>query len=303
MTMRKGSGLARLKVYADQNLLINCVQNATWRKAVTDAHQEDRITMILSAWHFYEYGNAAAHADFEKLIKFAEDLQPKWILERGDLQQREFIAVWNCIWSSAPLVFDPICTLAEAGAALNRVPVERMAPYSIRDYVDSFSSPGALGEIRAELNRQAEVSRSNQDRYVNDKRFNSALPMTELMYVAVQFARLHEIVPEKVYALANRFIREEPNSTQIQCFVFWKCTELLKAYKTEVAFTLEFIAGKATLNLNRQIDRQHAVVALPYCDLLVTDDGDLSKRIGRVRGELKFRTASVQTGQEFIDSL
>jgi hypothetical protein len=178
-----------------------------------------------------------------------------------------------------------------------------MAKYTIRDYVNSFSGPGALDEIRAELRRQTDVAKSNHDRYVNDKRFNTILPMTELTYVAVQFARLREAEPAKVYALANEFLRTEPNTTQIQCFVFWKCTELLKAYKTEVEFTLEFIAGKAILDTHRQIDRQHAIVALPYCELFVTDDRDLTKRIGRIRGKLKFPTANVLTGQAFIDTL
>jgi hypothetical protein len=55
---------------------------------------------------------------------------------------------------------------------------------------------------------------------VNDKRFDAVLPLTEVFYVAVQLARLHEIEREKVYALANLMLREQPVSTQIECFVF-----------------------------------------------------------------------------------
>jgi hypothetical protein len=98
-------------------------------------------------------------------------------------------------------------------------------------------------------------------------------------------------------------LREQPLSIQIQSFVYWKCTEYLKAYKTEVAFTLELYATGATLDTNRQIDLQHAVAALPYCDLFITDDGDLIKRIARVKRELRFETASVLCGQAFIDTL
>ena len=77
----------------------------------------------------------------------------------------------------------------------------------------------------------------------------------------------------------------------------------MKAYKTEVAFTLELYATGATLDTNRQIDRQHAIAALPYCDLFITDDGDLIKRIARVKRELRFDTANVLRGQAFIDTL
>jgi hypothetical protein len=292
-----------MNVYADHNFLINCAEKPTWRQAVVEAHQSGRITIVLSAWHFYEYGNASGHPETEDLIQFAEELQPQWILERGDLQHQEFIAFWNCIWGSAPLVFNPVCTLAQAGATLNRVSVERMARYSVREYIQSFSAPGALDEIRAELKNQTSVAKYNLDKYVNDKRFNAVLPLTELMYVAVQMARLREIERDKVYALANLMLREQPLSTQIQCFVYWKCTEYLKAYKTEVAFTLELYATGATLGVNRQIDRQHAIAALPYCDLFITDDADLIKRIARVKRELRFETASVLRGQAFIDTL
>jgi len=178
-----------------------------------------------------------------------------------------------------------------------------MSRYTIREYVQSFSAPGALDEIRAELKNQTSVAKYNLDKYVNDKRFDAVLSVTEFFYVAVQLARLHEIERDKVYALANLMLREQPLSTQIQCFVYWKCTEFLKAYKTEGAFTLELYSTGATLDTNRQIDRQHAIAALPYCDMFVTDDGDLIKRIARVKPMLKFDTATVLRGQEFISTL
>jgi hypothetical protein len=292
-----------MNVYADFNFLINCAKEPRWRKAVVEAHQAGKITIVLSAWHFYEYGNASGHPETEDLIQFAEELQPQWILERGDLQHQEFIAHWNCIWDSAPLVFNPVCTLAQAGAILNRVSVERMSRYTVREYVQSFSAPGALNEIRAELKNQTGVAKFNLDRYENDNRFNAVLSLTELMYVAVQMARLYEIERDKVYALANLMLCKQPLSTQIQCFVYWGCTEYLKAYKTEGAFTLELYSTGATLDTNRQIDRQHAIAALPYCDLFITDDGDLIKRIARVKPTLQFDTATVLRGQEFIGTL
>jgi hypothetical protein len=292
-----------LNVYPDHNFLIYCVKNPTWRKAVTEAHKVGRITVVLSAWHFYEYGNASGYADTESLIEFAEELQPKWILERADLQHREFIVIWNYFWSGGPPDFNPICTLAEQAAALNRVPVERMSRYSIRDYVKHWSTPGALDEIQAVMKAQTEVARQNMSRYVADRNRFGVLPLTECAYVAIQFARLHEVQPWRVWALAQEIFREGPLSVQIQCFVYWRCTEYLKAYMTEVALTLELYPTGAALSMNRQIDRQHAIMALPYCDVLVTDDKDLRNRIARVKPKLRFKTAEVMRGQDFIDSL
>jgi hypothetical protein len=173
-----------LNVYADHNFLIYCVKEPAWRKAVTEAHHSGQVTMVLSPWHFYEYGNASAYEDTQDLIEFAEELQPKWILERGDLQQREFFAVWNSIWGGVPLVFNPISTLADVGASLNRVPIDRMSRYSIRDYVKSFSAAGALDDIKTELQSQIYIAKFNRDKYVNDNtavRFNLGLSPSSLL--------------------------------------------------------------------------------------------------------------------------
>ena len=297
------SGQQIMYVYTDHNFLLNCIGNATWRNAVINAHRSSRITVVLSAWHFYEYANGAAYPDTEDLIQFAEALEPMWILERADLQLHEFVAVWNAIWDGAPLDFNPIHSLAEASAILNRVPVERMARYTIRDYVQSFSAPGALDEIRAVMKAQTEVARSNLDSYLNDKRWSSVYPLTELMYVAVQVARLKSHRPATVYTVANELLRQQPIATQIECFAYWRCTELLKAYKTEVAFTLDLYPNRASLDGNRQIDRCHAIPALSYCDTFVTDDGDLTKRCIRVKPQLRFPTAKVITIADFMGSL
>src|SRR4051794_17659942 len=124
-----------MNIYTDQNFLINCAQRQDWRSAVLNAHHAKRISVVLSPWHFFEYGNAAAHSDADALSDFADELQPTWILERGDLQQQEFIALWNNIWAGASREFNPIRSLAEVGSSLNRVPMQIMARFSFADYI------------------------------------------------------------------------------------------------------------------------------------------------------------------------
>lgn len=290
-------------VYADHNFLINCIGNDQWRDSVIDAHRTNRITIVFSSWHFYEYGNAAAKHDTEELIQFAEILEPKWILERADLQLYEFIAVWNTIWNGDPFNFNPIRTLAQTQARLHRVPVERMEKYSIRDYVESFSTPGALDQIQAMMDMQTAVAKANLDSYVKDKLWDSIFPLTELTHVAVQIARVNNNRPANVYPLAQELLRQQPTATQIEYFAYWRCTELLKAYKTEVAFTLDLYPNRARLDRNRQIDRCHAIPALSYCDAFVTNDKNLANACGRVKQKLRFKSASVMTAEEMISSL
>jgi hypothetical protein len=305
--------MCALNVYPDHNFLIDCTKTPEWRKVAIDARRSGQCNLVFSAWHFYEYGNGSAYPDNEDVIRFAEELEPVWILERADLQHREFVAVWNQIWSGSTSTFQPICSLAEASAALNRVPVERMARFSIRDYIRSFSAPGALDDMRRVMAEQADVAKSLSAKYAEDRLgFWRIPPLVELQYVAVQLARLNHIVPARVYAAAEHLLRTEPIATQIKCFTYWRCTEYLKAYKTEAAFSWERYTTDAArgpnpqiaaLNPNRQIDRHHATVALPYCDVFVTNDGELRRRCDRVKPELRFPTAAVMSSEDFIASL
>ena len=52
-----------------------------------------------------------------------------------------------------------------------------------------------------------------------------------------------------------------------------------------------------------RLNRQHAIVALPFCDLFVTSDKELKRRCDAIRPKLGFAIAEVQTGEEFIQSL
>ena len=292
-----------VNIYPDYNFLITCVKTQHWREAVLNAHRSGRITVVMSSWHFYEYGNADSHPETEEVIRFAEELEPKWILERSELQLREFIAVWESIWGGAPFVFNPICTLAEAGAIQNRVPIERMTRYTIRDHVGAFTNEDALFKIRYTMDDVKNVASLHSRQYIADKAFDKVLPLTEIKHVALQLARLTEVIPDKAYRLAEKLMQQQPISTQIQCFVYWQCTELLKAYKAEVAFSLEMCATGAALGVNRQVDRQHAIPALSCCDVFVTDDNELLNRCGQVKPMLKFETARVTKGETFMKSL
>ena len=305
--------MVTLNVYPDHNFLIDCSKSAEWRKVAIEARRVGRFNLVLSAWHFYEYGNGSAYADNEAVIQFAQNLDPLWILERADLQHREFLAVWNRIWNGSDQEFQPIGSLAEASAALNRVPVERMARYTIRDYIGSFSAPGALDEMRRVMAEQADIGKFLSAKYTeNHHKILGILPLIELQYVAMQLARRNQIIPARVYAAAERLMRTEPIATQIKCFAYWRCTEYLKAYKTESAFSWgRYMTGVdrtpnpqiPALSPGRQIDRHHATVALPYCDVFVTSDVDLRKRCDRVKRELRFPTAAVLSCEEFITDL
>lgn len=54
---------------------------------------------------------------------------------------------------------------------------------------------------------------------------------------------------------------------------------------------------------NRQIDREHAVVALAYCDVFVTGDSELRKYCQQAKAKSKFSLAQVVSIDEWVETL
>ncbi len=294
-----------IRVYADQNFLIYCVQNAEWRNAVSEAHRSRRIIVVLSPWHFWECGKGAHHCDTEDLLKFAEELQPAWIPERADLQMIEFWVVWEQLWSSSNEEFDPIGTFTEIVAILNKVDEPQVEGITLRDYVEEFAQSHSTAKIEAVLERQRRVADFNRAQYLKGRMDEVFKAELELKHLASVRARLEtkSSNPEIVYRRANELLKEQPIATQLICFIEWGFAHELKCYQTEGALTDDLYATGGTLNTQRFVDRQHASAALPYCDLFVTDDKELKRRCARASARLRFKTARVVCGEELIGSL
>jgi hypothetical protein len=291
-----------VNVYADHNFLIYCIKNPPWRDAVVQAHVSGKAALVLSPWHFYEYGNASGHADTEDLIRFAEIVQPKWTMERADLLTFEFWVTWEQVWNGSKETVNPIGTLAEIVGILTKVKSTRIIGVTIRDFIDAFSAVDALDEIRTAMKSQESVAAYNQAAYVQGRLTKTIRDQMEVMHLAVQRARLEVggSVPESVHARAEAFLKEQPLATQLECLVYWGFSTLLKCHQVEAAFTVELYSTGGRLSESRFVDRQHATIGLPYCDYFVTSDGELMRRCNRVKAMLPFATAQVITGEDFI---
>ncbi len=291
-----------MNVYADHNFLIYCIKRPLWGDAVTKAHRAGKVSLVLSPWHFFEYGNARAHADTEDLIQFVEVLQPQWTMERADLLMFEFWVEWENFWNTGTDTVDPIGPFAEIIGILAKVDPSRTIGITIRDFVNAFSAEAELKEIKTALKSQEGVTAFNQKAYVEGRFTKTIKDQMELVHLAVQSARLQVggSDPDRVYALARTILKKQPIATQLECMVFWGFTSLLKCHQVEAVFTEELYQTGAKLSENAFVDRQHATIALPYCDYFVTSDAKLINRCNRVKAMLSFPTAGVLTGDEFI---
>jgi len=292
--------MAIMFAYADQNFLSTCADNQVWRDAVIRARDAGSATLVLSPWHFYEVGNAEPERR-DKLLKLAEDARPAWTFTMADLQLLEVFSEWNTFWET-PTAFQPVATLPEVGAALHNVHPSYLAKATLKDWVDAFAADGAAG-IENTLDFVCKSHLENQQSFKRGRMTKAVLKRMDQMHIAIQLAR-SEQNGEVTEAMrrAEEILAQQPSATQVAFFVEFGGMVNLKSYQVESALAEDLWASTAKLK-TRYVDRQHAAVALPYCDRFITDDGDLSKRCEAAKKSLTFPTAQIQRGKEFVESL
>jgi hypothetical protein len=291
-----------MNAYIDHNFLINCLNRSGWRAIAINARERHDVKFVLSPWSIYEIGDAT-RPHMEELLAVAEELDPSWILERVDLQLREFVVAWNNFWNGTRAPFNPILpTLQEVQASFLRCSLAEVQRYSVRDYAGMWHREDAAREVDVEFQRQESISSLNRVMFGDGKLTSAAKLEIRKRYVARQFVICRRVgMPlHEIYQRENWILREESLKTFIWFFVEFGGMDEMLAHGVEESLTFNQWKTEARLNPNRQLDRFHAIAALPYCDLFVTSDRELVKKTQAVRSDLKFKIAEVVSGEEFI---
>ena len=107
----------------------------------------------------------------------------------------------------------------------------------------------------------------------------------------------------EIHQYVKWVLSERSLETFISFFVDFGGMDEMLAHRIEESLTFNQWKSEARLNSNRQLDRFHAIAALPYCDIFVTSDRELTKKTQAIRSGLKFNIAEVISGEEFIERL
>jgi hypothetical protein len=292
-----------MNAYVDQNFLINCANNSALKDAAIAVAQNLEISFVLSPWHFYEVGSIGVTRG-DELILIADCLQPKWILDRSDLQLGEFQQTWNRFWGMPKYHFDPIADLSHVTSTLLRTPAASLAAFSLADYARVFRV-FAHRHLLPELRNQEAIAASNQGSVREGKMTPEIVERINEAYVALMLGRVGESGPDEEALNARvRAIRKDSfTEALVQYFVKRGAMESLRAWKVEAILTDHHHSGTGRLDHNKLLDRQHAVVALAYCDRFITDDRKLLTLCTKVRNDAGFSVAEAQTANAFIASL
>jgi len=254
--------------------------------------------------HFYEIGTVRKDY-FERTIQFVEDAEPSWILNRGDLLLQEFLCEWDRFWKCGDPSFEAAGDLAHVASAMYRKPRERFSGLTPRDFVEPFCDPASNQELLDVFAMNLTAHDENRSRYKAGEMTPTILRQVERRYVATQLARVNERGPylQELHDRANDLLVSEPSFSKISIFVENGAMKRLKAYNVETSLTAARWQGEAKLKENRQVDRDHAVVALSYCDIFVTGDSELRKYCEQAREESTFPLAKVVNCDEWIEHL
>jgi hypothetical protein len=145
----------------------------------------------------------------------------------------------------------------------------------------------------------------NRSRFKAGELTPSVLHNVERRFVATQLARVNELGPnlQELHDRVNKMLISEPDFTRISIFVENGATKRLKGHQVELLLTSDRWPGEAKLKENRQVDREHAVVSLSYCDVFVTGDEELMKHCENAKGKSTFPLAKVVECGEWIEFL
>jgi hypothetical protein len=288
----------RLLAYADQNFLISAADDQTHRERLIQLRDRGEVGIVLSPWHLYEIGKGNPE-QVERMVDYLEHLDPFWMLPRLDLLTWEFAAAWALFWRGELLDFHAIGSLNHVISDMRSlIPTAQ----TIRQGVASFQFPQVRAHMQWSLDPHRYVSRENRRAFQRGLFDNGLRYRTDLQLAALHLARMRgvRLTDPRLDTVRTAILDHGLMKTQIDFFLEFGGRDYLKGAEIEWQMTLQFYSTKAELDTNRFVDRQHAIVALPYCDIFLTNDSDLTRRCLAVQQSVPFRTAEVLRLDEFF---
>jgi hypothetical protein len=217
---------------------------------------------------------------------FAYSLTPRWFFERRSVQRREVEYKFFAFLGLSPPPPSMIGSLAEAITDLTGTTLQIEGNYrDSRAFVQYMQTLDETHPINLSLRDNFEKQRQNGEAY-------RAGRITDEMLRCLDKILIGGVLPGQTPAGAA-IDRATKDKFLLSCnnndFPCWA---------VESAFSLDGWQTGRLLNDRAFRDSQH-VVALPYVDIFVTDDGPLTAAIQRVAAKLPFHTAEIITKAEF----
>lgn len=255
-------------IYLDHNALIylqQLVQSDQAIKAKLFKNIADGvIQVVLSPWHWVEAARDKNSARARALAEFMDELKPKWLRDRRDLEKVE---VQDAFLKFAKIDYERPAektSRSEIVGALNRIRlteaqtptssefVERLSqrPELMQPIIDSHQKNlQAIDNVRAALS--AGRLSSDKKKLADRQLVESFVPHTTPAGIAIG------------YETRDAFL----DTVTLKCF---------PTLATEAEIAEHTWKTEGQTRWNSMIDRIHLISALPHVDFIVSDDGYFS---------------------------
>jgi hypothetical protein len=274
-------------VYCDHNFVIAAHDAGNeYHDHLRDLASTNRLKFVLSTWHWLELARDNNAARGLSVAAFADSLTPLWFFERRNVQRREVEYKFFVSLGLSPTPPSMIGSLAEAIADLTGATLHIASKYrDSRAFVQYMQTLDGNHPINLSIRDGFEKQRQNGEAY-------RAGRITDEMLRCLDKILIGGLLPGQTPAGAA-IDRATKDKFLLSCnnndFPCWA---------VESALSLDGWQTGRILNDRAFRDSQH-VIALPYVDIFITDDGQLTAAIQRVAATLPFRTAEVITRAEF----
>ncbi len=274
-------------VYCDHNFVITAHDaDKKYQDCLRRLASEGKVTYVVLTSHWLEMARDKDPVRGLRVAQFADSLNPLWLCERRGIQRREVEHAFFAFVEVPHQNKFPVGTMAEVITDLTGTDVETASRY--RDSGAFVAHMRTLGEkhpLELNIRKNFEVQQKNAEAYRAGKYSEEILRL-------VDGISIESLLPDKTpggVAIAReakaRFLDSCKNSD-------------FPSIAVEVALTKDGWQMNRILNDRTFRDSQH-VIAIPYVDLFLTDDGVLSNAIVRIKPQFTFPTAEVITRAEF----
>jgi len=251
-------------IYLDQNALINsglrARSNPAFKAKFAGAIATERFTPTVSAWHWVEASRTRNIASAGQLADFIDSLNPGWLRERRDLEKTE---VQEAFFRFCGVPFEPIPAIVrrvDLIAALNRRPADPTVDRTSRQFVEGWiNQPESMQPLIQSYQANADALR-NLRKAVCEGRVTNAIKLEGDRQLIESF------LPDRTPAgiLVSREVRNN--------FLTSARIEQFPSLSVEAAIAEHSWRTTEEPDWNSMVDKFHLISALPYVDIIVSDD-------------------------------
>jgi hypothetical protein len=269
-------------IYCDHNFIVTSSQEPTaYANHLRRLGETEAVAFVLSPVHWIDAAEDANEARSIATSDFMDSLRPRWMYYRLTVERKE---VADAFFRFARIPADAPQMIVEISDVIADLSGER-AHRDSRAFITHLRNVGPDHPLRQTLRQALVTNQKNTEQFHAGKLTLAMAQKVEKLYVK---KLLPPATPSGV--LIDASSKEQfLNRCQLTDF---------PSIALENKATQDHWQQRRQLNQNNFIDQQH-LIALPYVDFFITDDGGLRNLIGRITANLPFRIATLLTKAEF----